>query len=103
MDKDDLKNMHVALGEAVLSVLESQSALSNHTLLERLQQFAEQETDEEKVISYWQAKQAFRHIPPSVAGRRLKDVNSTDSRTVKMPQNRFGLRRPRNDDRGEND
>ncbi|QHM72139.1 hypothetical protein [Mixta intestinalis] len=103
MDKDDLKNMHVALGEAVMSLLDSQSALSNHTILERLQQFAEQETDEEKVMSYWQARKAFRHIPQSVSGHRLKDVNSTDSRTVKMPQNRFGFRRPRNDDRGESD
>ncbi|MEQ4532127.1 MAG: hypothetical protein ABN478_12625 [Mixta sp.] len=95
MDKDESKNIHVALGEAVLSILESQSALSNHTILERLQQLAESEADEEKVAAYWQAKKAFRHIPQSVTRLRRQDVNSTDNKTVRMPPNRFSFRRTR--------
>lgn len=103
MDKEELKNMHVALGEAVMSILDNRGALNNHSILERLQQLAEAETDEEKIMSYWQAKKAFRHIPQSVAGHRLKDVNSTDSKTVRMPQNRFGFRRTRSDEREDAD
>lgn len=103
MDKDDSKNVHVALGEAVMSVLESQHTLSNQTIMERLQQLAEAETDEEKVMSYWQAKKAFRHIPQSVTGLRQKDASNTDSKIVKMPPNRFGLRRARSANREDSD
>jgi outer membrane receptor for Fe3+-dicitrate len=98
LDKDETKNIHVALGEAVMSILESQSALSNHTILERLQQLADSEADEEKIAAYWQAKKAFRHIPQSVTRLRRQDVNSTDSKTVRMPPNRFPFRRTRVDE-----
>ncbi|UQY43341.1 hypothetical protein M1E08_04805 [Erwinia sp. PK3-005] len=103
MDKEDQKNVHVALGEAVMSILDSQSALSNHAIMDKLQQLAETETDEEKVMSYWEARKAFRHIPQSVSGLRRKDAGNTDAKTVKFPQNRFGFRRTRSENFEDSD
>ncbi|MDR7345628.1 outer membrane receptor for Fe3+-dicitrate [Pantoea alhagi] len=103
MDKEDFKNVHVALGEAVMSILDSQSALSNHAIMDKLQQLAEHESDEEKVMAYWEARKAFRHIPQSVTGLRRKDADNTDAKTVKIPQHRFGFRRARSENREEND
>ena len=103
MDKEEFNHVHIALGEAVMSILDSQSALSNHAILDKLQQLAESETDEEKVMSYWQARKAFRHVPQSVTGLRRNDADHTDSKTVKIPQNRFGFRRARSDAREDSD
>ena len=95
MDKDEIKNMHVALGEAVMSILDNQSALNNQTIMERLQQLAEAEHDEEKVAAYWQARKAFRQLPQSAPGLRQQDASNTDSKIVKMPPNRFAPRKAR--------
>ncbi|MGD8105102.1 hypothetical protein ACQE32_00230 [Pantoea sp. FN0302] len=103
MDKDDFKNVHVALGEAVMSILDSQSALSNHAIMDKLQQLAKSETDEEKVMSYREARKAFRHIPRSVTGLRRKDAGNTDAKMVKIPQNRLVLRRARSENREDRD
>ena len=103
MDKEDHKNVHVALGEAVMSILDSQSALSNHAIMEKLQQLAETDTDQAKLMSYWEARKAFRHIPQSVTGLRRKDAGSTDAKTVKIPQHRFGLRRTRSENVEDSD
>jgi hypothetical protein len=92
-NEEELKNIHTALGEAVMSLLESQGALNNHAILERLDQLAETETDVAKAISWWKAKSLFRHIPQSAPEKRLTDASTADAKIVRMPPNRSGFRR----------
>lgn len=92
-NEEDSKNIHTALGEAVMSLLDSQGALNNHAILEKLEQLAQTATDEAKAISYWQAKRLFRHMPQSAPGQRLIDASSADAKIVRMPPKRSGFRR----------
>ena len=59
--------MHVAPGEAVMSILDNRGALNNHSILERLQQLAEAETDEEKSCLTGRRKSIPTHS--AVSGR----------------------------------
>ncbi|WP_312240842.1 hypothetical protein [Pantoea sp.] len=92
-NEEDSKNIHTALGEAVMSLLDSQGALNNHAILNRLEQLAQTAEDEAKAASYWKAKKLFRHMPQSATGQRLTDASSADARIVRMPPHRAGFRR----------
>lgn len=97
---DDIKEMYNSLGEAVMSLLESQESLSNHAILTRLDQFASDAADETKIMSYWQAKKLFRPLPP-IMTPSSEERGPADKKSVRLPYNRFRVRKmPAGDDSG---
>ncbi|QCR38138.1 hypothetical protein [Nissabacter sp. SGAir0207] len=89
---DNVNNMHKLLGEAVMSLLEDQGAVNNHTILERLTQLAEGESDEDVIMAYWQARKAFRQSASSAAARQALDDGFADTNMVRLHSHRVRLK-----------
>jgi hypothetical protein len=65
------KNIHQVISQTIAEMVDEQQTLDVLTLRGRLREMAENETDEEMVLCYWQAMKVLTRLPPTVTASQL--------------------------------
>ncbi|MDO6408994.1 hypothetical protein [Pantoea phytobeneficialis] len=65
------KNIHQVISQTIAEMVDEQQTLDVLTLRGRLREMAENETDEEMVLCYWQAMKVLTQLPPTVTASQL--------------------------------
>lgn len=69
-DSDDYNKIHILLGEATMSLIDSRKEVSSETLSIQLKQMAAEENDDQRVIEIWKARKwLLQHSVQNMAGR----------------------------------
>ncbi|WLS80836.1 hypothetical protein Q3V30_10300 [Erwinia pyri] len=69
-DSDDYDKIHILLGEATMSLIDSRKEVSSESLSIQLKQMAAEESDDLRVIEIWKARKwLLQHSVQFTAGR----------------------------------
>lgn len=65
------KIIHQVINQTISEMVDEQQTLDVLTLRRRLREMAENETNEELVLCYWQASKVLTRLPPTVTASQL--------------------------------
>lgn len=65
------KIIHQVINQTIAEMVDEQQTLDVLTLRGRLREMAENESDEEMVLCYWQAMKVLTRLPPTVTASQL--------------------------------
>ncbi|MXP57050.1 hypothetical protein [Pantoea sp. Taur] len=68
------KIIHQVINQTIAEMVDEQQTLDVITLRRRLREMAENETDEEMVLCYWQASKVLTRLPPTVTASQLVEA-----------------------------
>ncbi|MFS2221635.1 hypothetical protein [Pantoea sp. B65] len=67
----DLRNIQHVIGEATILLTDERQILSKNAVMAKLQQLGETESDDRRVLLYWNARKVLGYIRASVTGSTL--------------------------------
>jgi hypothetical protein len=65
------KIIHQVINQTIAEMVDEQQTLDVLSLRRRLREMAENETNEEMVLCYWQASKVLTRLPPTVTASQL--------------------------------
>ncbi|ORM72722.1 hypothetical protein HA48_13195 [Pantoea wallisii] len=68
------KIIHQVINQTIAEMVDEQQTLDVLSLRRRLKEMAENETNEEMVLCYWQASKILMRLPPTVTAGQLIDA-----------------------------
>ncbi|MBP2168844.1 hypothetical protein J2125_002036 [Erwinia toletana] len=70
-NETELRSIQRAIGEATILLTDERQILSKNAIMAKLQQLGETESDDRRVLLYWNARKLLGYIRASVTGATL--------------------------------